>query len=166
MLKTNRSSCVDRSPLFPGKSCFPLSPEKYLAEKNGFQRSNTDQLNVIFSVIGTPNEDEYNFLTDSKAIQYLKSFNKQNKQNLKDIYPGSNELALDLIEKLTKFNPKKRLTVDEALDHPYFEKIRKKNKEVSATEPIILEFDKKEEFEEDELRALFEIEIKQYEKKL
>ena len=55
MLKSNAPTFMDRSPLFPGTSCFPLSPSKSDATKRGgFPHSHTDQLNVIFSVIGTP----------------------------------------------------------------------------------------------------------------
>ena len=55
MLKENAACFVDRTPLFPGNSCFPLSPEKVSAvKKSGYPRSNTDQMNVIFSILGTP----------------------------------------------------------------------------------------------------------------
>jgi mitogen-activated protein kinase 1/3 len=49
MMKENASTYLDRKPLFPGKSCFPLSPDKDVKEKvKGFPRSQTDQLSVIF----------------------------------------------------------------------------------------------------------------------
>ena len=38
-----------REPLFPGKTCFPLSADSFQTYK-----SLSDQLNVIFDVIGTP----------------------------------------------------------------------------------------------------------------
>lgn len=58
MLKENAPTFLDRSPLFPGTSCFPLSPAKSnTVKKNGFPHSSSDQLNVIFSVIGTPKTD-------------------------------------------------------------------------------------------------------------
>lgn len=57
MMKENAPTFLDRSPLFPGTSCFPLSPERSaIAKKGGFPYSNTDQLTVIFSVLGTPTE--------------------------------------------------------------------------------------------------------------
>jgi mitogen-activated protein kinase 1/3 len=44
----------DRSPLFPGGSCFPLSGNK----DDGSDDDRLDQLNVILGVIGTPDEAE------------------------------------------------------------------------------------------------------------
>ena len=34
-----------------------------------------DQLAIIFDVLGTPTEEDMTFVTDAKAIGYLKSFN-------------------------------------------------------------------------------------------
>lgn len=42
-----------RLPLFPGKSCFPLS-----AEDPQSYADRMDQLNIIFDVIGTPSESD------------------------------------------------------------------------------------------------------------
>ena len=38
------------------------------------------------------------------------------------IYPGANSHALDLMEKMLQFNPAKRISVAEALKHPYLKK--------------------------------------------
>jgi mitogen-activated protein kinase 1/3 len=54
-------------------------------------------LSVIFSVLGTPVEKDIDFVTDQKALEYLKSFPKQKKGNLKEIYPGSESNALDFL---------------------------------------------------------------------
>lgn len=43
----------ERVPLFPGRSCFPLS-----ADRPTTYSDKLDQLNVIFNVIGTPGEDD------------------------------------------------------------------------------------------------------------
>lgn len=49
MMKECAPTYLDRKPLFPGKSCFPLSPDKKATEKrHGFPFSNQDQLSVIF----------------------------------------------------------------------------------------------------------------------
>lgn len=65
MMKENAPTFMDRKPLFPGKSCFPLSPDKNPTEqRNGFPFSSTDQLAVIFEVIGVPSEEDKSFVTD------------------------------------------------------------------------------------------------------
>ena len=40
---------------------------------------------------------------------------------MKAMFPKTSDLALDLLEKLLAFNPVKRITVEEALRHPYLE---------------------------------------------
>jgi len=37
------------------------------------------------------------------------------------MFPHKSELALDLLDRLLAFNPVKRITVEEALRHPYLE---------------------------------------------
>lgn len=163
MLKENAACFVDRAPLFPGNSCFPLSPEKVSAiKKSGYPRSNADQMSVIFSVLGTPSSEDIKFISDPKALQYLKSFPETKKADLQEMYKGSSSEAIDFISKLVVFDPKKRLTADEALAHPYLAKVRDKNKEKVAAELIVLEFEKEGEIEEDRLRELFLEEIKRY----
>ena len=65
MLKENAATFLDRKPLFPGKSCFPLSPAKQNeGQRKGFPFSNSDQLTMIFEVTGTPDDDDKSFVTD------------------------------------------------------------------------------------------------------
>ena len=66
MMKENAPTFMDRQPLFPGKSCFPLSPVKNIVNqpKEPLRGSQTDQMAMIFGVIGTPTDDDKSFLTD------------------------------------------------------------------------------------------------------
>lgn len=49
---------------------------------------------------------------------------------------------MDLLNKILVFNPYFRLSVDEALNHPFFKKVKKIEKEVSAAHEINIEFEK------------------------
>ncbi len=49
--------------------------------------------------------------------------------------------ALDLMEKMLKFNPRKRITVDEALAHPYFTALHNPETEPACPEPFDFSFE-------------------------
>ena len=83
MMKENAATFMDRTPLFPGKSCFPLSPpgsKKVKVNEFGFPNEKADQLNVIFDVIGSPTEESMGFVTDPNAVLYLKSLSQKKKE--------------------------------------------------------------------------------------
>jgi mitogen-activated protein kinase 1/3 len=164
MMKENAPTYLDRKPLFPGKSCFPLSPNNKLTEKRkGFPFSSTDQLYIIFQKLGTPSEDDRAFVTDQKAIEYLNAFPDTPRVDFKEIYKGGGEDALDLLDKFLQFNPYYRISIDEALDHEFLKDVRKK--EVEKVADNIIDFDfEKEMLDKEKLRELFAEEIEHYRK--
>lgn len=167
MMKESAPTYLDRRPLFPGKSCFPLSPDhdnKNTDNRHGFPISTNDQLAVIFLVIGTPNEEDKSFVTDQKALDYLNAFPQREKVDLCTIYPGAGEEAIDLLHKILVFNPYFRISLDDCLEHPFFKSMRKAEKEQKATESIQFDWEK-ETMDIPKLRAHFVEEI-QYFKKL
>ena len=168
MMKSNSKNFMDRVPLFPGKFCFPLSPpgsKNIKVNEYGFPNEKTDQLNVIFDVIGTPKDEDMSFVTDKNGVLYLKSLKKRQKQNLKSKYPGSSDEAIDLLEKMIKFNPNERITVQEALEHPFFKEVRDPGKEVEADFNLEFEFEKDENLTMEKLRKLFIKVIHSYKQK-
>ena len=75
---------------------------------------------------------------------------------------GSTPEALDFISKTVIFNPMKRLTIDEAISHPYLSKVRDVKREVLSKEPVKMEFEKEGELSAKRLRELFVDEIRIY----
>jgi len=114
MLKEHAPTFLDRGPLFPGTSCFPLSPDTNArAKKSGFPVTHQDQLNIIFSVLGTPTEEDLAFVSDDKALEYLRSFPAKPKTDFKSLYPVASPESIDFLEKTLRFNPNKRITIEE-----------------------------------------------------
>ena len=158
MLKENAPTFLEPAPLFTGKFCFPLSPpssSKIKVNEFGFPNEKTDQLNIIFDVIGTPTEEDMNFITDPNGILYLKSLKVRPKKNLKTKFPGSSDDSLDLLDKMLKFNPNKRITVNQALNHQFFADIKDPKKEVEADFNLEFEFEKDDNLTMEKLRTLF-----------
>jgi mitogen-activated protein kinase 1/3 len=139
MMKDNQHNYRNRRPLFPGTSCFPVSPSHDQDMKiMGFPVSPTDQLRTIFDVKGTPTDEDLEFINDGKAEKYIKSFEKQEKKQWQELFPVASSDALNLLEHLLTFNPYYRITAKEALRHKYFENVRKKDQEKEGTGFITL----------------------------
>ncbi len=105
------------------------------------------------------------FVTDDKAIEYLKSFPYKKVQNFKDLFPSATPEILDFLTHTIVFNPKKRMTVEQALNHSLFTKVRDKSKERVAENPIVLDFEKEGDIDVPRLRELFIREIQYYHKR-
>ncbi len=69
------------------------------------------------------------------------------------------------MDKILVFNPYFRLSIDEALNHPLFKKVRKPEKEINSTVEIQIEFEKEHHLDKKKLRALFIEEIEYFKKK-
>lgn len=164
MIKENAPFFEDRQPLFPGTSCFPLSPDSRIhTMKQGYPFSHTDQLNVIFDVLGSPTQEDISFVTDEKALNYLKRFYAGKPRcDFKKKYPAAGADAIDLLNKILVFNPFYRITLSECLKHPYLASVRDKSIEIMASAPVKAEVDTEADLDESKLRALFLKEIDLY----
>jgi len=112
---------INNRPIFPGKH--------YL-----------DQLNLILSVVGSQSQQDLEFIVNEKARAYLLSLAEVPKQSWKRLYPNASDpRALDLLDKLLAFNPNQRITVEDALAHPYFEQYYDPSDEPVCLEPFNFE---------------------------
>jgi mitogen-activated protein kinase 1/3 len=96
---------LSNRPIFPGKH--------YL-----------DQLNHILGVLGSPSQDDLDCIVNEKARSYLQSLPFKPKVPWNRLFPQADAKALDLLGKMLTFNPNKRISVEEALAHPYLEQIK------------------------------------------
>lgn len=78
------------------------------------------QLDRIVELIGTPTDDDISSLGSSAAQKYLRKKTFRPSIDWAAKYPEAGPQALDLLKRLLVFHPDKRISVDDALRHPYF----------------------------------------------
>lgn len=90
-------------------------------------KNETEQLQKIFTAIGSPSEEEYPWLVESPewinpdSICFKKLPKRDIKESLREIIDQN---AVDLISKMLVFDPEKRISAEEALEHPYFDSVK------------------------------------------
>ncbi|XP_045134616.1 mitogen-activated protein kinase 1-like [Portunus trituberculatus] len=113
---------LSNRPLFPGKH--------YL-----------DQLNHILGILGSPCQEDLECIINEKARSYLQSLPYKPKVPWTKLYSNADAKALDLLDKMLTFNPHKRITVEDALAHPYLEQYYDPADEPVAEEPFKFEME-------------------------
>ncbi|MED6156487.1 Mitogen-activated protein kinase mmk2 [Stylosanthes scabra] len=113
---------MTREPLFPGKDY-------------------VHQLRLITELIGSPDESSLGFLRSENARKYVRQLPQCRKQKFSARFPIMSAEALDLLEKMLIFDPNKRITVDEALSHPYLSSLHDINDEPVGPRPFSFDFE-------------------------
>nr|KYP58641.1 Mitogen-activated protein kinase 4 [Cajanus cajan] len=113
---------MTREPLFPGKDY-------------------VHQLRLITELLGSPDDASLEFLRSDNARRYIRQLPQYRKQKFSARFPNMLPEALDLLEKMLIFDPNKRITVDEALCHPYLSSLHNINDEPVCPRPFSFDFD-------------------------
>ncbi|XP_039121847.1 mitogen-activated protein kinase 4 [Dioscorea cayenensis subsp. rotundata] len=132
---------LGRKPIFPGTECL-------------------NQLKLIINVLGTRTDADLGFIDNPKARKYIKSLPYTPGTPFSTLYPRANPLAIDLLQKMLVFDPSKRISVTEALEHPYMSPLYDPNSNPPAQVPIDLDID--EDLGEDVIREMMWQEMLHY----
>nr|XP_043636999.1 cyclin-dependent kinase D-3-like [Erigeron canadensis] len=79
--------------------------------------SDIDQLGKIFAAFGTPKESQWK---DMKYLPDYVEYQVVHGQSMKTLFPMASEDAVDLLSKMFAYDPKARISAQQALEHRYF----------------------------------------------
>ncbi|XP_061961181.1 mitogen-activated protein kinase homolog MMK2-like isoform X1 [Populus nigra] len=125
---------MTRQPLFPGKDY-------------------VHQLRLITELIGSPDDFSLGFLRSENARRYVRQLPQYPRQNFAARFPNMSAGAVELLEKMLVFDPNRRITVDEALCHPYLEPLHGINEEPVCPKPFSFDFEQPS-FTEENIKEL------------
>jgi mitogen-activated protein kinase 7 len=84
-------------------------------------RDYVDQLNQILHYLGTPSEDTLRRVGSPRAQEYIRSLPIKPRVPFSTLFPQANPLAIDLLSQMLCFDPAKRMSCEQALNHPYLQ---------------------------------------------
>eukprot|EP00903_Cladosiphon_okamuranus_P020841 g19141.t1 len=94
-------------------------------------------LKLIAKFVGKPrDESELAFVTNPKAQKFMEDLPEYPPADLRRRFPSAGADAVDLLARMLVMRPDRRLSVDEALRHPYLRSLRDKKAETTALEPV------------------------------
>jgi len=133
-----------RTPLFPG--------EDYIA-----------QLRLICDKLGRPAEEDLDFVTSERARRFMKSLPNKPATPFSEMFtlhPNESE-AMDLLQQMLEIHPKKRITIEKALAHPFLETLHSPDDEPVNETAFSFEFEN-EELTKEKVQELIWEEIREY----
>ena len=92
-------------------------------------------------VTGRPSQEDVESINSPLAQTMLESLPPTKPKKLRDMFPTASEEALDLLKNLLQFNPNKRLTAEQALQHPYVAQFHNPEEEPVCTKKIFIPID-------------------------
>jgi serine/threonine protein kinase len=102
-------------------------------------RDYLDQLKKVIDIIGTPNSEEMHFIQNEDCKRAIARWGRSRRKPWSTIYPNAEQEALNLLDRLLTWDPEKRITVDEALRHPYIQEYSNPGREPNC--PTSFNFD-------------------------
>lgn len=119
------------------------------------------QLQLILSVLGTPPEVLIGAIRADRVRSYVQSLPSRSAVPLAKLYPQAEPEALDLLAAMLRFDPRERISVTQALEHPYLAKYHDPDDEPTCVPAFDFEFDKLP-MSKEQIKEAILIEIQDY----
>jgi len=103
--------------------------------------STMNQLDRILELTGQPSDEDLESIQSPFALTMLDTLPPVTKRSYKELYPAASPEALDLLQHLLSFNPNKRYTAEDALEHPYVGAFHNPEEEISSDHKIEISID-------------------------
>jgi p38 MAP kinase len=108
---------LEGRPLFPGKD-------------------HVNQFSIITELLGTPPEDVIQSIASENTLRFVQSLPKRERVDFRQKFANADDSAIDMLEKMLVFDPKKRVDATNGLEHEYVSPYHDPSDEPVAAEPF------------------------------
>lgn len=115
-------------------------------------KSTVHQLELVLEVTGRPSKRDMESVKSKHTATMLQTLAVKPQRSLQSLLPTANPEALDLLSRLLVFNPDKRLSVEDAIRHPYLAAFHNAADEPTLTRPIHISIDDNKRYKISEYR--------------
>ncbi|CAD8195599.1 unnamed protein product [Paramecium pentaurelia] len=98
--------------------------------------STLNQIERIIELIGRPKQDELDAIKAPLADQVISNISTQKRKSITQLFASGEDEAIDFIRQTLIYNPYKRMTVEQALNHPYVKEFKGTEDEISRDSAI------------------------------
>lgn len=98
------------------------------------------QLRLIIDVLGTPTEEDLSCITNTQAVQFLRTLPVRPRKPWSEIFPKASPAALDLLSSMLVFNPAKRCSMQEAIEGEYLAPLHQNRQLPTTAETLHFSF--------------------------
>uniref|UniRef100_A0A8C7E5D5 Mitogen-activated protein kinase 7 n=1 Tax=Naja naja TaxID=35670 RepID=A0A8C7E5D5_NAJNA len=100
------------------------------------------QLQLIITVLGTPPAKVVHSIGADRVRAYIQSLPSRQPVPWDNLYQNADRKALSLLSKMLRFDPRERISVVEALNHPFLSKYHDPDDEPDCVPAFDFDFDK------------------------
>lgn len=102
-------------------------------------KDRVNQLDKIVEICGTPSEEDIASMGSPAAQKYLRKKSLYPSADWRRKYPEASNEALDLLQRMLVFNPANRISVLEAMRHPFLKNLHDETDDVVDVPPFVYE---------------------------
>eukprot|EP00730_Choanoeca_flexa_P006828 TRINITY_DN12228_c1_g8_i1.p1 TRINITY_DN12228_c1_g8~~TRINITY_DN12228_c1_g8_i1.p1 ORF type:complete len:448 (+),score=89.43 TRINITY_DN12228_c1_g8_i1:121-1464(+) len=111
------AECLTGKPLFPSKTAM-------------------DQLNRILDLVGSPSDADLDWIPKETTREYVRRLPSRPRADFSQKFSGAPAEAVDLLDQIFQFDPRRRPNAKQLLEHAYFASYRDPDTEPVALHPL------------------------------
>ncbi|KAK1857689.1 hypothetical protein I4F81_000304 [Pyropia yezoensis] len=116
----------------------------YLPSSDGLDFQDVYTLKLVTDTIGTPSSEDIQYINSARARRYIESLPPKAKVEMGTLFPAASDVLRDLLDRMLIFDPRRRITVEEALEHPYLTSLHDPEDEPTCASVFYFPFEHQE----------------------